>query len=74
MSIHTIPTGSILLYTGDIIPSGFLPCDGRSIHIDLYYGLYEILGDQYGKGSSPCEFNIPKIISPFPSMIYIIAV
>ena len=58
----SLPIGTILPWSGEEAPSGFLPCDGRAISRTSYpdlKSLYEIGGYKWGSGDGASTFNIP---------------
>lgn len=67
--------GQIMVYTGENIPEGWLPCDGRMLRRRSYSELYQVLGVKYGDGDgSNTAFNLPNIVSLTPDSRYIIFV
>jgi len=65
--------GQIMAYTGENIPEGWLPCDGRMLRRDTYPELYKVLGVKYGDGDgSNTAFNLPDLVFPAPDRRYII--
>ena len=52
-------TGEIIQWAGNmsLIPTGFFPCDGRSLSTISYNALFLIIG--YSFGGSGSSFNIP---------------
>lgn len=44
----TLPIGAILPFSGDIIPNGWLLCDGSVIEQEDYPELFEVLAGNYG--------------------------
>ena len=56
--VETVPVGSYISYsTRNIVPDGFMVCDGRSLTKTEYPELFEVIGYTYG-GSGE-NFNIP---------------
>ena len=55
----SIPCGTIILWTSNNIPSGWLLCNGYSLNVSEYPTLFSIIGYKYG-GSND-TFNIPNI-------------
>jgi microcystin-dependent protein len=51
--------GLILLYAGQNIPQGWLPCDGRLLQVNGYRLLFSILRNNYG-GDRHDTFGLPK--------------
>jgi microcystin-dependent protein len=70
-----IPVGSIVAFAGqvlakghgpgplehttDVVPMGWMVCDGRALYISEYPALFETIGFLYGKGKNGETFNIP---------------
>lgn len=44
----TLPIGAILPFSGDIIPNGWLLCDGSSFSVTSYPELFDVIGTTYG--------------------------
>lgn len=44
-----------------IVPAGWLHCNGRLLHIDLYSDLYSAIGTTYTTLVSPGNFQIPDL-------------
>lgn len=57
----TIPTGTILPFAGNSIPSGFLSCNGAAISRTTYSALYAAIGTKYGSGNGSSTFNLPEV-------------
>src|SRR5436305_15330573 len=36
LSEHTVPVGTIVAHAGPTAPDGWLPCDGRLVHVKEY--------------------------------------
>ena len=72
-SLHTVFAQGITPYLGSIIlwanpsviPTGYLPCDGRSLSIAQNTALFSLLGVTYG-GDGRTNFNIPNLVNVFP--------
>ena len=58
-------TGQIILFAGQAIPAGWLPCDGRSVNISDYQALFSLLGTTYG-GNGVQNFNLPDLRGRIP--------
>lgn len=52
--------GEIRLFPYDLIPSGWVPCDGRILNIGQYNALYSLLGIKFG-GNGSTTFGIPNM-------------
>ncbi|MGC4130386.1 MAG: tail fiber protein [Bergeyella sp.] len=56
--------GEIKLYSGNRIPEGWLPCDGRALLINEYKALAQLLGNKYG--GTDTTFCLPDLRSRIP--------
>ena len=56
--------GEIILFSGKIIPEGFMPCDGRMLEVSKYQALYSIILNAYGGDSK--SFALPDLRSRAP--------
>lgn len=53
--------GEIRWFPFDWTPKGWLPCDGRSLSINVNQGLYSLLGMTYGGSQTNQTFNLPDL-------------
>lgn len=60
-SSNVLPTGSIMPWVTGNLPAGFLWCNGQTISIASYPGLYAVLGTIYG-GDGINTFALPDIM------------
>ena len=51
--------GTILDYVIDVVPLGYLKCDGASVMISDYSALFDVIGTNYG--GSGDNFNLPDL-------------
>ena len=58
------PIGTIQTFAFNSIPDGWLPCDGRSINIELYPELYSAIGTCFGRKGNKC-FCLPDLRGRF---------
>jgi microcystin-dependent protein len=63
--IKTMLTGAIFPFAGEIIPDGFLICNGQSVSRDEYNDLFAMIGVTYGS-SSLTTFNLPDLRGRVP--------
>jgi prepilin-type N-terminal cleavage/methylation domain-containing protein len=56
-----MPTGSLLPWASNNLPSGFLWCNGQTVSITSYPGLYAVIGTTYG-GNGINTFALPDIM------------
>ena len=60
------PTGSMLLWTTDTAPSGWLLCYGQAISRTTYVTLFGVIGTTYGIGDGSTTFNLPDMRGRVP--------
>lgn len=67
VTVGEAPTGSILMWTTDTAPEGWILCDG-SAHTRTGTGgdLFSVLGTTYGVGDGSTTFNVPDMRGRFP--------
>ena len=53
-----IQIGTVLPFTGNTLPTGFLLCDGSALLIEDFQDLYSVIGTTYGT-TSAAKFNLP---------------
>lgn len=56
---ESLPIGSMLPYSSEVIPNGFLPCDGSEVSRTEYKELFAVIGITYGAGDGETTFNLP---------------
>ena len=57
----TLPIGAILPFSGDVIPNGWLLCDGSAVSRATYSELFDLIGTTYGTGDGSTTFNLPNL-------------
>lgn len=60
-----VPAGSVLAYTGDTIPDGWLACYGQIVDRVQYAPLFTAIGTKYGVGNGATTFGLPDLRSKF---------
>lgn len=70
-SLPSSPEGSpiagiVYPFAGDIVPEGFLICDGEAYSRDDYAELFEAIGTTYGEGDGATTFNVPDLQTRVP--------
>ena len=55
-----ISVGMILPFVGDILPDGYLLCDGSELLVEDFEELYDVIGRTYGSSDSTL-FNLPDL-------------
>jgi len=58
--------GSIVMYSANNAPNGYLLCDGSAISRTTYSTLFSIFGTTYGAGNGTTTFNLPDFRERFP--------
>jgi microcystin-dependent protein len=58
------PSGSVIMWTTDVAPSGWLLCDGTSVLAATYATLFAVIG--YTFGGSGASFTLPDFRNRFP--------
>ena len=59
-----IPIGSIIPFSGNITPAGYLPCNGGVYNNGEYQKLFSVVGTTYGTGggaSAATTFKVPDL-------------
>ncbi|CAF0719518.1 unnamed protein product [Adineta steineri] len=62
----SLPIGSIILFAGDIVPEGWLLCNGQNVSRMTYFPLFYVIGTLYGSGDHIRTFNLPDFRGRFP--------
>ena len=61
VNVTGVPTGTILPFAGNTIPSGFLACNGAAVSRTTYSALFSAIGTTYGGGNGSSTFNVPAV-------------
>lgn len=64
--IYTPPAGEIMLFAGDAVPDGWLPCAGALVSRSAYPELFAAIGTKYGAGDGSTTFALPDTADRFP--------
>ena len=59
------PVGSIVAYTVNNSPTGWLLCNGSSVNKESYSALYEAIGNTFGGLVTDLSFNLPNYQGAF---------
>lgn len=62
-AINRVGPGTIVAYGGDVVPEGWLLCDGSTYNISKYPDLASILKDLWGATSD--TFDVPNLVGQF---------
>lgn len=60
-NVPIIQTGSILMWPTNVIPMGYLVCNGDPYQIVAYEALYAVIGTLYDNSPPAGYFNVPNI-------------
>lgn len=63
---NNTPAGSIILYSGTAVPTGWLICDGSAVSRTTYSSLFTAIGTTYGAGNGSTIFNLPNLKGKVP--------
>jgi microcystin-dependent protein len=61
-------TGEVMMFAGNFVPEGWLPCDGRKLKILDFQVLFSVLGKAYG-GDGLVDFGLPDLRGVFPTAV-----
>lgn len=59
------PVGTILTYSGDNAPDGWLMCRGETVSRETYSALYAVVGNRFGYGNNSTTFHLPDFRGVF---------
>lgn len=59
-------SGTIIMYVSDLLPAGFLLCDGSAVSRSTYSSLFSAIGTTYGTGDGSTTFNLPNMKGKMP--------
>jgi len=59
------PTGTIISFTINTVPNGYLECDGSAVSRSTYTDLFSVIGTNYGAGNGTTTFNLPDYRGQF---------
>jgi microcystin-dependent protein len=55
------PIGHVAAYAGNVVPLGYLECNGAAVSRTTYVNLFGVCGILYGAGDSSTTFNLPDL-------------
>lgn len=64
-TVYCVPVGTIISYTSNIVPAGFLICDGSEVSKNTYSDLYKVVGDKFGTATDTTKFKLPDLRDKF---------
>lgn len=60
-----IPIGTVIWFSANTPPSGYLECDGSAISRTVYADLFSTIGTTFGSGDGSTTFNLPDLRGEF---------
>ena len=54
-----LPAGTMIHFAGNVVPEGFLVCNGAAVSRTDYANLFAAIGTLYGAGDGSTTFNLP---------------
>ena len=66
VSENATPSGSVSVFAGTSVPSGWLLCDGQAVSRPLFSRLFSAIGTSYGAGDGSTTFNVPDLRAKIP--------
>lgn len=61
----SVKAGTILPWAGDVIPYGYLACNGAEVSRTTYADLFSVCGTIWGVGDGATTFNVPNLVNRF---------
>lgn len=70
-ALDSLPDGSpiagiVYPFAGEVVPEGFLICDGEAYSRAEYAELFDAIGTTYGEGDGSTTFNVPDLQTRVP--------
>ena len=62
---YRAPVGTVLWYTGETAPTGYLLCDGSAVSRTDYAALFAVVGTTFGAGDGSTTFALPDLRAKF---------
>lgn len=60
-SVTLVPTGAVLPFAMNSVPSGWLAANGAAVSRTAYAALFTAIGTTYGSGDGSTTFNLPDL-------------
>ena len=60
-----VPSGAVFCMAIDVIPSGYLECNGQTVNRTTYSALFAVIGVTYGSGNGSSTFEVPDLRGEF---------
>jgi microcystin-dependent protein len=62
------PTGSIVMFSAQTPPAGWLLCTGQAVSRTTFAALFAVIGTTYGAGNGTTTFTLPNLLNRYPRM------
>ena len=59
--VDILPVGTIIPFSGNTVPTGYLTCNGAAVSRTTYADLFAVIGTTYGSGNGSTTFNLPNL-------------
>jgi microcystin-dependent protein len=63
---QAVPSGTVVMYAGDLPPAGYLICNGSAVSRVSYAALYAAIGTAFGVGDGSTTFTLPDMRDRLP--------
>ena len=60
-----VPTGAIMFFAQNAVPSGWLLCNGANVSRTTYANLFAVIGTRHGAGNGSTTFTLPNLNDRF---------
>ncbi len=60
------PTGTVICFAGQLVPPGWVLCDGSEISKSEYSSLFSVIGNTYGMPVNSSNFVLPNLQQRIP--------
>lgn len=60
LAINAVPAGAMIMWPSNVIPTGWLVCQGQAISRVTYAGIFAVTGTTWGAGDGVTTFNLPN--------------
>jgi microcystin-dependent protein len=65
LRIRNVAPGTIVPFSGTVIPNGYLLCDGLAVSRTTYANLFAVINETCGQGDNINTFNLPDLRGRF---------
>lgn len=65
LQAEVVPVGTVIAYSAETPPAGYLECDGTAISRADYARLFAVIGTAFGQGDGSSTFHLPDFRGQF---------